>query len=143
MTMIARGWLVLDMTDSAFLVTAVNAVGMLPMLVFSLYGGVIVDRMNRRLVLITSDVFSFIVIAALAVLVITTRWKISIHAIGISAPLMILHMAYGNIVWVWWSLVPLVAGSRVVLQKHTLAQVTTGAALGIIMTFVQVNLFFM
>lgn len=78
----------------------------------------------------------------LAVLVITTRWKISIHAIGISAPLMILHMAYGNIVWVWWGLVPLVAGSRVVLQKHTLAQVTTGAALGIIMTFVQVNLFF-
>ena len=59
------------MTDSAFLVTAINAVGMLPMLVFSLYGGVIADRMNRRLVLITSDVFSFIVIAALAVLVIT------------------------------------------------------------------------
>ena len=71
MTMIARGWLVLDMTDSAFLVTAVNAVGMLPMLVFSLYGGVIADRMNRRLVLIATDVFSFIIIAALAVLVLT------------------------------------------------------------------------
>ena len=61
----------MDMTDSAFLVTAVNAVGMLPMLVFSLYGGVIADRMNRRLVLIASDVFSFIIVAVLAVLVIT------------------------------------------------------------------------
>ncbi len=78
----------------------------------------------------------------LIVLVITTRWKISIHAIGISGPLMILQMAYGNAVGVWWGLVPLVAGSRVVLQKHTLAQVTAGVALGIIMTFLQVHLFF-
>ena len=69
--MIARGWLVLDMTDSAFLVTAINAVGMLPMLMFSLYGGVIADRMNRRLVLIVSDGFSLIIVMALAVLVIT------------------------------------------------------------------------
>jgi MFS family permease len=71
MTMIARGWLVLDMTDSAFLVTAVNAVGMLPMLMFSLYGGVIADRMNRRLVLIVSDGFSLIIVMALAALVLT------------------------------------------------------------------------
>ena len=71
MAMIARGWLVLDMTDSAFLVTAINAVGMLPMLLFSLYGGVIADRMNRRLVLIASDGFSLIVVMALAVLVLT------------------------------------------------------------------------
>ena len=69
--MIARGWLVLDMTDSAFLVTAVNAVGMLPMLMFSLYGGVIADRMNRRLVLIASDGFSLIIVMALAALVLT------------------------------------------------------------------------
>lgn len=59
------------MTDSAFLVTAVNAVGMLPMLVFSLYGGVIADRMNRRLILIASDVFSLIIVAAQAVLILT------------------------------------------------------------------------
>ena len=38
MAVIARGWLVLDMSDSTFLVTAINAVGMLPMLVFSLFG---------------------------------------------------------------------------------------------------------
>ncbi|MFH1560599.1 MAG: MFS transporter [Chloroflexota bacterium] len=71
MTMIARGWLVLDMTDSAFLVTAVNAVGMAPMLVFSLHGGVIADRMNRRLVMIASDVFSLMIILAQAVLILT------------------------------------------------------------------------
>ena len=59
------------MTDSAFLVTAVNAVGMLPMLVFSLYGGVIADQMNRRLVLIASDGISLIIVLALAMLVLT------------------------------------------------------------------------
>jgi len=71
MTMIARGWLVLDMTNSAFLVTAINAVQMLPMLVFSLYGGVIADRVNRRTVLIVSDGLGFLIILALAVLVLT------------------------------------------------------------------------
>ena len=71
MTIIARGWLILDMTDSEFLVTAINAVAMLPMLVFSLFGGVIADRVHRRLVLITSDGFSLVIIMVLAVLVVT------------------------------------------------------------------------
>ena len=71
MTMIARGWLILDMTDSAFLVTAVNAVGMIPMLMFSLYGRVIADRMNPRLVLIASDGISLIIVMALAALILT------------------------------------------------------------------------
>ena len=70
MTMIARGWLALDLTDSPFMVTAVNAVGMLPMLVFSAFGGVIADRVNRRLVLIASEAFNLVVVLALAVLIV-------------------------------------------------------------------------
>ncbi|MBF8267465.1 MAG: family permease [Dehalococcoidia bacterium] len=71
MTNIARGWLILDMTNSAFMVTAVNAAGVLPMLVLSLFGGVLADRMNRRLVMIASDGFNLLVILILALLVIT------------------------------------------------------------------------
>ena len=70
MTMIARGWLALELTDSSFMVTAVNAVGMVPMLVFSAFGGVIADRVNRRLVLIVSEVFNFTVVLALALLIV-------------------------------------------------------------------------
>ena len=78
MTMIARGWLALELTDSSFMVTAVNAVGMLPMLVLSAFGGVIADRMNRRLVLIASDVFNFVVVLALAVLIVADMVNIQL-----------------------------------------------------------------
>ena len=70
MAVIARGWLVLDMSDSTFLVTAINAVGMLPMLAFSLFGGAIADRINRRLVLVISDLSSFLLMAILSALII-------------------------------------------------------------------------
>ena len=69
MSTIARGWLVLDITDSPFLVTAINAAGMAPTLVFSLYGGVMADRMNRRLLMIVSDTFSLIMVSILAILI--------------------------------------------------------------------------
>ena len=89
MTMIARGWLVLEMTDSSFMVTAINAVGMVPMLAFSIFGGVIADRMNRRTVLIASDVFSLAVILALALLIVSDViqvWQIFaltvLHGVG-------------------------------------------------------------
>ncbi|MBI2856547.1 MAG: MFS transporter [Chloroflexi bacterium] len=71
MTNIARGWLILDMTDSPFMVTAINGVGMLPMLVFSAFGGVIADRMSRKLILITADAFNSVILGALALLVMT------------------------------------------------------------------------
>ena len=79
MTLIARGWLALELTDSSFMVTAVNAVGMLPMLAFSAFGGVIADRMNRRLVLIISEVFNFVVVLALALLIVADL--VTIHLV--------------------------------------------------------------
>jgi len=69
MSTISRGWLVLDITDSAFMVTAINATGLIPTLVFSLVGGVIADRMNKRLVLITSDAISLVTLGILSVLI--------------------------------------------------------------------------
>jgi MFS family permease len=50
---VAQGWLVLHLTDSAFAVGLVTALGTLPILCFTLYGGVVADRVNKhRLVLI-------------------------------------------------------------------------------------------
>jgi MFS family permease len=48
MQVIAQGWLVLQLTDSAFAVGLVTALGSLPILLFTLYGGVIADRVNKR-----------------------------------------------------------------------------------------------
>ena len=49
---VAQGWLVLQITHSAFLIGLVAAMATLPMLLFSLFGGVIVDRFPKRNILI-------------------------------------------------------------------------------------------
>jgi MFS family permease len=55
MQMTARAWLTLELTNSPFLVGLVTAIGSLPMLVFSLLGGVLADRVNRRRLLMFAD----------------------------------------------------------------------------------------
>jgi MFS family permease len=45
---VAQGWLVLELSNSAFVVGLVPALGTLPILLFTLYGGVVADRVQRR-----------------------------------------------------------------------------------------------
>ena len=45
---VAQGWLVLQLTDSAFAVGLVTTLGSLPILLFTLYGGVVADRADKR-----------------------------------------------------------------------------------------------
>lgn len=47
MQTVAQSWLALELTNSAFLVGVVSAAGALPILLFSLYGGVLADRRNK------------------------------------------------------------------------------------------------
>jgi MFS family permease len=48
MQTVAQGWLVLQLTDSAFKVGLVTTLGTLPILLFTLYGGVVADRVDKR-----------------------------------------------------------------------------------------------
>ncbi|MEU2425060.1 MFS transporter [Streptomyces sp. NPDC007851] len=48
MQRIAQDWLVLSLTGSATAVGVTTALQFLPMLLFGLYGGVLVDRLNKR-----------------------------------------------------------------------------------------------
>ncbi|MCZ6891344.1 MAG: MFS transporter [Chloroflexi bacterium] len=83
MVSVARGWLILELTDSAFMVTAVQAVSMLPIL-FALIGGVIADRMNKRVILIASDGASMVFVFVLAVLVamdVVEAWQVFVLAL--------------------------------------------------------------
>lgn len=45
---VAQGWLALDLSDDPFIVGVVSAAGSFPVLLFSLYGGVIADRYDKR-----------------------------------------------------------------------------------------------
>jgi MFS family permease len=76
---VVLGWLVLERTNSAFLVTVAGALNFLPMLVLGLFTGVVADRLNRRKVLIGTQITSAIASIVLATLIITNSiqtWEI-------------------------------------------------------------------
>jgi MFS family permease len=49
---VAQGWLVLQLTNSAFLIGLVAALATLPTLLFTLFGGVVVDRFPKKHILL-------------------------------------------------------------------------------------------
>jgi len=69
--MVAQGWLVLQMTNSAFLIGLVTAIGALPTLIFSLFGGVIVDHFPKKYILLFTQGSSMILAFILGILTIT------------------------------------------------------------------------
>jgi membrane-associated phospholipid phosphatase len=81
-------------------------------------------------------------INTLVVALITYWWKVSVHTTAIAGPLAALLFQFGAILSPLLLLVPLVGWSRVFLQRHTLAQVIVGAAIGLGLTSLQLVLFF-
>jgi len=70
---VAQGWLVLTITKSPLLLGVVAAAGTLPSLLFSLFGGVIVDRFDKRKLIIVTNVLSMILAFILGILAITNK----------------------------------------------------------------------
>ncbi|MDQ6826648.1 MAG: phosphatase PAP2 family protein [Candidatus Eremiobacteraeota bacterium] len=68
-------------------------------------------------------------LSTLVVQYITRYWKISTHALGITAPLVALSIIYGRQPLPFLVLIPIVCWSRVYLRAHTFMQVMAGAAL--------------
>jgi MFS family permease len=59
MQQVGQGWLALQLSNSAFIVGLVSAAGSLPVLLFSLYAGVFVDRLDKlRIVMIAQILLS-------------------------------------------------------------------------------------
>src|SRR3990172_334413 len=74
---VAQGWLVLQLTDSAFAVGLVTTLGSLPILLFTLYGGVIADRVNKhRLVLVLQ---ALMLTEALVLGILTQLHLVTVH----------------------------------------------------------------
>ena len=76
---VAQGWLVLSLTGSAFWLGVVGFAGSIQFLIFTLFGGVVADRVNkRRLLIVTQSVMMLLafILAALAWLKIITVWEV-------------------------------------------------------------------
>jgi MFS family permease len=77
MQTVARGWLVLQLTNSAFAVGLVTTLGSLPILMFTLYGGVVADRVNKhRLVTVLQ---ALMMVEALLLGILTQLQVITVH----------------------------------------------------------------
>ncbi|MCP3819673.1 hypothetical protein NLX86_16675 [Streptomyces sp. A3M-1-3] len=63
-------------------------------------------------------------------MVITTAWKVSVHAAVSSGSVIILALTYGPWLLALYPVVALVGWSRIALKDHTPAQVVAGTALG-------------
>ena len=84
MQTIAQGWLVLQLTNSAFLVGLVTALGSLPILLLSLYAGVVADRVNKRKFILLLQ--SLMLAEALTLATLTAFHLITVHwVMGLAA----------------------------------------------------------
>ncbi len=80
-------------------------------------------------------------VSSLVVQWITRYWKISTHALGITAPLIALCVLYGTRPIPFLVLIPIVCWARVYLRAHTVLQVVAGVALATTSTLVVFRLF--
>ncbi|WP_107086927.1 MFS transporter [Streptomyces viridochromogenes] len=86
MQRIAQDWLVLSLTGSATAVGITTALQFLPMLLFGLYGGVLVDRLPKRGTLLVTQSAMALTGIALAVLTLTGHvqvWHVYLAAFAV------------------------------------------------------------
>lgn len=69
MQIIARGWLVFELTDSPMDLAWVTMSFMLPNVLFSLYGGVLADRMQKKKVIIWAQALNCLATAFMTVII--------------------------------------------------------------------------
>ncbi len=84
MTRLATSWLVYRLTGSAFLLGVVGFAGQIPTFLFAPFAGVWIDRLNRRQVLLVTQILAMIQSLALAVLTLAGHINIQ-EIIGLSA----------------------------------------------------------
>lgn len=82
---VAQDWLVLQLTHSGTALGIVTALQFLPVLLFSLHGGALADRVDKRIILIITNIGGGLSALTLGVLVMTDRVQIwHVYALAIS-----------------------------------------------------------
>ncbi len=82
MQSVALGWLVLDITNSPFAVGLTQALRSMGVLLFTLYAGVVVDRVDKRQLIVWTQALQMLEALALAVLVWTGRQAFIVELVG-------------------------------------------------------------
>jgi membrane-associated phospholipid phosphatase len=82
-----------------------------------------------------TTIMLLIILCGLILMITTFWWKISMHTSAISGAVTMLSVLYGKTILPAFLLVALVSWSRVVLHRHTKAQVIGGSTVGILLTF--------
>jgi len=83
---VAQGWLVLQLTTSPFILGVIAALATAPSFLFSLFGGVIVDRYDKKRILYFTQASNMILALTLGIL--TQLDIINLYIIGVMAFLM-------------------------------------------------------
>ncbi|MEW6448731.1 MAG: MFS transporter [Bacillota bacterium] len=81
---VAQAWLVLELTRSAFLLGLVGTAQFAPVLLFTLFGGVVADRVPKRRLLIITQTLMMILAFLLGLLVLTDvvrYWHVLVFAV--------------------------------------------------------------
>ncbi len=97
----AQGWLVLGLTNSPALLGVTSAAANLPVLLFSLYAGVLADRVDQRRLLVATQVAAAAFTGILAVLVSTgvvQFWQVVVAAFLVGTAGAIASPAYQALV---------------------------------------------
>jgi MFS family permease len=69
MQRVAQSWLVLELTGSAFYVGLIEALGTVPVLLFTLYAGAVADRVSKHRMVIATQTFAMVVALGFAAMV--------------------------------------------------------------------------
>jgi membrane-associated phospholipid phosphatase len=91
--------------------------------------------------IVTGLMFCYATINILIILI-TLYWKVSIHAIGASIPLVALSYQFGKPVYPLYILIIIIGLARIILKKHTPLQVIAGSFIGLLFTVIQLEWLF-
>ena len=74
--LIAMSWLVLEEPNSEFALGKIMAVSTMPGLILALVAGVIIDKVNRKWLLVNLDIFRLIVVSIFIYMLNTTGFNL-------------------------------------------------------------------
>jgi MFS family permease len=86
MQFVAQGLLVLKLWDSAFALGALNFANAIPSLIVLLFGGVLADRADKRLILLLTQSVMLLLAAAIGVLIVTDHvqyWMLIVATVAL------------------------------------------------------------
>ena len=129
---LATSWLVLELTDSAFWIALVPAVGSVPAIGLTLFGGVVADRMERRTLMMAGRSAQVLLLFAVAISVASDAielWHLLLVSVAVGAAVAFLGPAWMSIIVDLVGKGRLVAGNALSSVSFNVANIA-GPALG-------------